>query len=429
MQRSDYSILEIHEKNILSFSPYLPEEDLNAICLENVGAMGLVQKQTASCGALMYSVYPDRGICFLDSICVDESIRGEGLGQMLYQALEEKMIAKGLREIRTRVVVPEENEAESFLEALGFEWLTEGELYYDIPLKELVRRLERMKDGMKKKEKGRNLKVLPVTKLSNADLAALPHVPFERELSFVLADDRPAGYVLVSADDEEGIVIRELSLTDDSAANHRLLYEAVSKLYTAYDIEEVIHFIVDEGAVRQLLDMITRENEEKEISAGLVMRKPISTDIPESFSMSSCALLIPRLNGIMAMLEDFGEGYEAEITALSDIAELDLIREEGKRPVSMFYEVADPKRAEGYDLHIISDLSVRDLSEEDREKVRKWMEESALVSFSQDEEEHLFISMVYPEMGGLIDPPVLKMLLDGFTEELDHLSALGHAAQ
>lgn len=429
MQKTDYTILEISEKNILSFSPYLPEEDLNAICLENVGAMGLVQKQTASCGALMYSVYPDKGICFLDSICVDESLRGEGLGQMLYQALEEKMIAKGLREIRSRVVVPEENSAESFLEALGFDWLAEGELYYDIPLKELVRRLERMKDRMKKKEKGRNLRVVPVTKLSNAELAALPHIPFEKELSFVLADDRLAGYVLVSAADEEGIVIRELSLTNDSAANHRLLYEAVSKLYTVYDMEEIIHFVVSEGAVRQLLDMITGEDEEKEISVGLVMGKTIGVDIPESFTMSHSALLTPRLNGILAMLEDFGEGYEAEITALSDIAELDLIREEGKRPVSIFYEVADPERAEEYDLHIISDLSVRDLSAEDREKVRKWREESALVSFSQDEEEHLFISMVYPETGGLIDPAVLKMLLDGFTEELDHLSALGNVAQ
>lgn len=39
MQKSDYSIQELNETNILSFSPYLPEENLHAISLENVGAI------------------------------------------------------------------------------------------------------------------------------------------------------------------------------------------------------------------------------------------------------------------------------------------------------------------------------------------------------------------------------------------------------
>lgn len=94
----------------------------------------------------MYSTYPKNMICFLDSICVDESLREEGLGRMLYGALEEKMIAEGLQEIRARVVFPEEVEAESFLEAIGFDRLAEGELYYDIPLAELVLLLSRVKD-------------------------------------------------------------------------------------------------------------------------------------------------------------------------------------------------------------------------------------------------------------------------------------------
>ncbi len=428
MQTSDYSIMELHEKNILSFSPYLPEDDLHRISLENAGALGLVKDGTSSCGALMYSVYQEEGICFLDSICVDESQRGQGLGQMLCQALEEKMISQGLREIRSRVVIPEENGAESFLEAQGYDWLAEGELYYDIPLKELVRRLEHMKGRMKKGEKGRNLRVMQAAKLPREQLAALPKVPFDKELSFVLTDDRVVGYALVSAVDGEGVMIRELSFTYDSAANHSLLYAAVSQLYTTFDIEEIIHFTVAEGGIRQFLEIITGENEEKEISVGLVMSKTIDVNIPEAFSISPSALLIPRLNGLMAMLAEFGEGYEAEITEAGGTAELDLIRPAGKRPVSVFYEVADPERAEGYDLHIISDLSLRDLSEEDQKKVGKWMEESTLVSFSRDEDEHLFIRTVYPEMGGLIDPPLLKTLLDGFTGELDHLSALDRIA-
>ena len=84
MQKTDYSILELNKKNILSFSPYLPEENLHAICQKNVGAMGLVKDKTASCGALLYSVYPEKGICFLDSICVDETQREQGNGCPLF---------------------------------------------------------------------------------------------------------------------------------------------------------------------------------------------------------------------------------------------------------------------------------------------------------------------------------------------------------
>ena len=425
MQNSDYSILELNEKNILSFSPYLPEELLEGIRLENVGAMGLVKDGTTSCGALIYSVHPENGVCFLDSLCVDESQREQGLGRMLYGALEEKMAAMGQKEIRTRVVIPEEETAESFFLAVGFNRSDALELYYDIPLKELVKRLEWMKSRMQDQKESR---VIPVSRLSENDLQDMPKFPFDPELSFVIKAGKETGFILVSCEKPAGITIPGMTLTEGTAANYRLFHAVVSKLYTAFDMNEVIHITVTEGQETEFLDLLLSEEGESDTSTGLVMAKTIGEDIPESFTVPASAHLVPRLNGILAMLEDFGEEYEAEILAGEDLAVLNLLRPEGKRPVSLYYEAEDPVRAEGYTLHLISELYLPLLSDEDQKKAAQWMEESSLVSFSQDEAGHVYISVVLPEADDMTDPAVLKEVLDDFLLELDTLSSLDRIA-
>ncbi len=132
-----YSILELNEENILSFAYYLPEDRLDEIGDEHVGGLGLVMDEVASCGALLYSIYPEEGTCYLESICVDKSRQKKGLGRMLFNALEELAAKEGCSEVDVKLYMPEEEDAKSFFESVGFNQYLERERFYEFMKEDL----------------------------------------------------------------------------------------------------------------------------------------------------------------------------------------------------------------------------------------------------------------------------------------------------
>ena len=426
MQKSGVSILELNEKNILSFASYLPEDRLEDIRKREVGGFGLVMDDSLACGALLYSLHHAERTGILESICVDRTLRGKGLGRMLDEKFEQKARESGMKEAGVRVYLPLEEDAEAFFEAVGYEHSEPHEFFCEFRSADIMAWLVSPGSGKpRREEKTDSLRITSVAKLPKKRKAALPEIPCDEELSFAAFDGSTLKACILAAGDDEGNVVVLQIKAEDQELTH--LFPLLEQAFHAY-----LNVIADGGVMylslslpeEQALADLLAKRKDISYSYSLNMAKTLTQEIPETFEIPYRAFLIPRINGISRMLSDFGEGYEHAVAAGADEVSIELIRGKEKQRVSLSYTLSDPENAFGYVLRIRSFIRQDLLNEEEKEKVERWRKESTMLSFSEDDRGELVPSVAMVEEEGLTDPVLLKEALDGFILELDHFESL-----
>lgn len=431
MGNQEYSIIELGTKNILSFKAYLQKEKLEWIRKENIGALGLVLDGNKACGALMYSFYPNEDTAYVESICVDKTLRNQGLGEMLYEAFEDKVYELGIIEAGARVVLPLESDYEGFLEAMGFNQSEPGERYYEFTASQLKSWLKDPKvEHIRKKcnKTGDEISV-PASKFSAKVKAQFADIPYKPKLSFGLKGSAEKVYSLADSDEEGNILIQEIKLGETITSECLLFLQFV----IAYYLKELtgegkLYITVTTNKQAELLKTIALMDNPSYVAC-LNMAKTIGEDIPVRFEMNYGAFVIPRINGISKMLSDFGEGYEHFVTYLEEDSVINLFRDEGKRQISLHYEVEDTNNAEDYVLSMITCIDKDELTEEEKELIPKWKENSALCSFTEEPGGRIYARAAVIENDGLVDPNFFKAVLDGFMTEVDSLQGIDRVLQ
>ncbi len=417
-----YSIMELSKENILSFAYYLPGDRLEDILKENVGAIGLVMDGVASCGALLYSLYPEEGTCFVESICVDNSQRKKGLGRMLFNALEEIAEKEGLGELDVKLYMPEEDGARSFFEAMGFNQYLERERYYEFSQENLMEILS----GSLKERKGKKGRIVrKVSELSGGRKKVLPEIPYDANLSFVEMDQKDiCQYILTSSDEKGNLIVlaSQLDMWDEENAVP-LVREAMNSYLEALPPDGILYVTAYDEQGAMLMNMLAGEKEYS-YSYVLVMAKNINDSILEVTDLKEIHTIIPRIQGLSKILEGLGDKYRHRLYVSEEDAIINLIREDGKLPVSLHYEVTEPETASAYTLKILAAIDLKELDARELDRVRQWQKESTMVSFNEDGVGNLYVRTFLLEREHLTDPELLKEVLDAFMLELDNFSGL-----
>ncbi len=417
-----YSIMELNKDNILSFAYYLPEDRLEEILKENVGALGLVMNEVASCGALLYSLYPREGICLLESICVDSSQRRKGLGRMLFNAFEKIVEKEGLREVDVKLYMPEEYSVKSFLEALGFNQYLERERFYEFSQSNL---LEILSHSLKENGKKKGRIIRRISQMSGRRKKIMEEIPYDEKLSFVEMDQKDVcQYILASSDEKGNIIIlaSQLDMWNEENAVP-LVREAIDTYLEALPPDGILYVTAYDEQGAMLVGMLSGK-EEYSYSYVLEMAKTISGAPSEEITLKEIHAIIPRIQGLSKILNDLGDKYRHNVYVGEEDAIINLTREEGKLPVSLHYEVTESETASAYTLKILSAIDLKELNARDLDRVRQWQKESAMVSFNEDGVGNLYVHTFLLEREYLTDPEFLKEVLDGFILELDSFSCL-----
>ncbi len=417
-----YSIMELSKENILSFAYYLPEDRLEEILKENVGGIGLVMDGVASCGALLYTLYPEEGTCSVESICVDNSQRNKGLGRMLFNAFEEIVEKEGLGEVDVNLYMPEEDGAKSFFEAMGFNQYLERERYYEFSQEDL----EEILSSTLKERKGKKGRIIrQVSQMSGGRKKPLSEIPYDENLSFVEMDQKDICQYILTSSDEKGnltILASQLDMWDEENPVP-LVREALSTYLETLPPDGILYVAAYDEQGARLMDMLAGEKEYS-YSYVLEMAKTIGDASLEKIELKEIHTIIPRIQGLSKILEDLGDKYRHNLYVSEEDAIINLIREEGKLPVSLHYEVTEPETASAYTLKILSAIDLKELNARELDRVRHWQKESTMVSFNEDREGNLYVRTFLLEREHLTDPVLLKEVLDGFMLELDNFASL-----
>ena len=426
MKNQDYAIIDLTEQNILSFASYLPDDRLEWIFKENVAAYGLLKNKKTACGAIMFSFYPEEGAAYLESICVDESLRRCGLGTMLYEEFEDEVRTNNTAEIRARIIIPDEDNVRIFLEANGFNRFENGERYYEFTKDDIMTWLKNPKSENIRKtllKDNRDI-VVPVSKASGDLKKLLPNIPYNPDLSYMFKDKEKENYILADADDEGNIIILDIALDLDDYPEYFLFLESAMLHYTQKLSESgKLYITVTSDAEAELIESLSFK-EEFEYSTRIDMAKTVSFNIPDFFDVPHSAFIVPRINGLSKMLSDFGEGYEHTVAYAGDNATINILRDADKPEVYLNYDLTDKGNAEGYELTMITCFYKSSLTKEQQEKFSKWREESAICSFTEDDDGHIFARAAIVEGKGLVSPTLLKAVLDSFMAEIDNMCSL-----
>lgn len=429
MRNQDYTILELGRQNILSFRNYLPQEKLELIRGDDVNAFGLLTEDNEACGALMYTVYPNENVAYLDSICVDESLRDQGLGTMLFEAFEKRCELMGIRELDADVVIPVEEEAMCFFMARGFDDPVPGDRIYEFTGEDI---LTWLKDPRTESIRKKFLKDDKMAALSLAEVSAdirkkLPQLSYNPKLSYVVEGKESKNYCLADRDDDGNVMILDIRLDTQNSpayflflrgvmANYANIIKKDGKLYIKATTDRRVDMIESLSFLGEFIYYTT-----------LRLTKKLEDPIPESFAVPYGAFLIPRINGVSKMLSDFGEGYEHTVAYDSEGVGIHILRGRDKPDVYLQYELEDTENAGDYTLSLITGFYKPSLTASDFERISEWKEESDMCSFSEDEE-HIFARAVILESEGLVNPDFLKTVLDGFMAEIDNMCGIHRLA-
>ena len=425
MNNQNYSIIELDRENVMSFANYLPENKLEWVCKNNVVALGLLNERNRSCGALMYSFYPDEGTAYIESVCVSKSLREQGLGTMLYEDFEDRVYHMGIEEVGARVVIPAEGDAKCFLESVGFNRIEFGERYYEFTMDEIYQWLMNPKTLNIKKRLLKDSKKLAVAVAESLPEVRknLPDIPYNPKLSYVFGGKEKKNCCLADADENGNIIIFNITLDMNDFPNYFI--------FLASAMERYIEHLSDDGKLYITVTTDRQDEILRALSFGhkfnysccVNMARTIGEKTPEKFEMPHVALLIPRINSISRMLSDFGDGYENTVTYTKGDAIINLVRSEDKPEIYLHYEVEDAENDEDFVLSMITCINKSELTKEQLESLSMWKEESILCSFTEDED-HLFASAAIIENRGPVSPELLKTVLDGFMREIDNLCTL-----
>ena len=423
-EKNDLSVIGINPGNVMSFAPYIAAEKRDGIRRENVGGLGLIKKGRRACGALLYSLYPEKKTALIDSIFIDVSLREMGFGTMLYEAFEEDVLSRGYLQTGVHIVLPADEEARCFFLEIGFDRETEGEVFYELTREGLKNwlALPRTAALKKKSDRVKGHDALRTDKIRSSEKSFLPGIRYDEKLSFV--EEGKKNYVLADRDDDGNIIVLTYNLDWDDPVREFHFLEQVSRFYIEEISENGIIYItsVDEDS-RRLISILAG-NTRLRYSYSVDMAKSLADDIPEEFAVDESSFLIPRINGISRMLSDFGEEYSHEVYITSGSAVIELDRAFPKRPVSIYYEYDDTDPRTPYTLNLISGFGTSGLLEADRIKIDEWKKESTLVEVSEDEKEKMIYAKTSLVEGqGLSAPGSLKSVLDSFISEIDQLSA------
>ena len=423
MGKQGYSILELTRNNILSFKSYLPTEKLAWIRRKDVGALGLIKDEKIACGALMYCFYPEEGTAFLESICIDETLRGQGLGSLLYEEFENKALEMGIEEIGARIVLPLEDDAESFLITNGFDRSEVGERFYAFTKEDIMAWLMNPKvESVRKSLLKDGRKVAVSLSKAPADVRKImPDIPYDPEISYVFDGKEKKNYSLAKKDDAGNIIIYDILLDMNDAPQYFLFLEAVMAMYAnKLSGEEKLYVTITSDRQDEILRSLSFKDEFEYLGT-VNLAKAIQDKSQNAPQLSYRALVIPRINGVSKMLSDFGEGYEHTVAYAGDEATINILRGEGKPEVYLSYEYTGGERADSYTLSMITCFNKKELSEEQICKLTKWKEDSAMCSFAEDEDGRIFARAALIETEGLVNPDLLKTVIDGFMNEIDNM--------
>ena len=433
--------IEITEKNILSFEPYISDEHIAMIRQRDTGAIGLLMENMRSCGALFYRKNEDEGSVFVESLYVEESVRRNGGGTLLLNTMYKKLgvihsdeadeaysdepggvrqeeHGEPYRDVVVRILPECVGTLKPFLEAVGYEDFVPGEWIFEI---ESIDIEEWMKSDVTKDaiQKAKDKKDR-VSTIDQNDITAgkIPSdVEFDSDISYKTGD---GGYILSTRAGDNDILIQEINLPEDNDDKNTALLYTACKSYAAIQKDiGATHFYT--GA-QELRDLISSFFPRAEVSQVLYAYTDI--DKPEGrIRIDRSTFTIPRINTIAKMLDD------ADIPAWVDYDSKEghaiyLDREDDKRRIFITCEMADDL-GENFMTTISSAFLIDDLDAPEKKKLYEWKEKPGIAAVSIDEDTGMATCEVNIPEGMLPqDEETFIGMLKTFMKEVDTLSAV-----
>lgn|GEM_PF-4151968 len=350
--------VDLNEKNILSFEPYIPTEYLELILQEDYFGIGAV-RGTAACGAVMLHYERESSVLKMLSVCVDEAVRKQGIGERLFDQVKGLAESLPVKTIEYDYIEPERVEDRGYLYRLGFAQIVPEESLYEIDGEDLRSFLaeERMKPYQRACKKW-------AAKGVYLRMGELP--------GHLRAD-----YRLEGADERRSIIIVHKNMAKGAlyvqhmANNSYLLRLMINRGATPEQMSGMLY-----GVLREIAGLLTKngrvtihelrpasqdlfdffsEGYMDKIHQSTVYRgiyRLEGVNASASLSLTEYDILFPRMNALMYYFS--GIGRESLLLQEESSVLLEVKRDKAKLPFFFRYIVEDPDDLTAFCLEAIT---------------------------------------------------------------------------
>ena len=320
MKNNEKRLVKITRENQQLFSRCIPDTFKKVLFQKGMNAVGIVAWDGQGCGAAVSTL--EEGDIRILSVYVEPEYRRMGMGTELVRALQGfvSKAGQGTRRLRIEYPYPKMGEMELFLFRCGFQTEAEGNQIYYVPVRhvqdlDLLKKSFPLTEGeiIVMREMPEEQKIRWLRRFCND----LPQSFSPRQAGGALLEENSFlymnkgtadGFVICSHLEDDSIYLAVLYSEKKAVkALPALLRAALSSLLPRYE-DKILCFAAATHSGRQLAEHLCRGHEEKirmETMRTSVWRAE-DPDRQVEYDPLGEVNLIPRLNGLSAVLDDMG---------------------------------------------------------------------------------------------------------------------------
>lgn len=415
----DFKTIDITPDNILSFAPYLHEEDQSSITTPGAGGIGLLTDDGHSCGALLYKTNTDEHSVFIESLFVDEQVRKQGGGTLLLQSFDDIM-KKDFDTAAARILPDASEELAIFYENAGFDDIIDGDGFFKLDSTHLKEWLT-SKLGQKFSviASRYSIHLTACDKLPSKYLGNLPDIDYDGDISFMDIDGDNGSYILAVHPNDSDLIVNRINITNTANAyGASFLYKVLSKYAKKLKNDGSLYIMAHTAEEKEMLSALFEGASQLDVQ--YVVKNYVEAE-SDPVVITNSAFLMPRINHMVKLLDD--AGYSASVITTPPLGQsITLDREDGKRPINIAYKVMDDS-GDAFELELSGMIVLDELTDEEKDKLKALENKPGIADISiAPDFDKAFLSTTMIESFTPTDGDAFLNVLTSFINELDNLS-------
>ncbi len=409
--------ISLTQSNILSFEQYIPQDQMQHIAEDDWYGLGVV-KDNIACGAAMLWYISKEKTAVLPYFMIDERMRGQGLGKILYNAVEELAVSIGANKLETRIFMPEQAEAQTLLIREGFENFTDEQWVLEVTGKLLMEYLsdEDASGRLKAASNKYSDKIVPLKKLTQSQKNEINASGMDDDLSFaIISGQKAGGSILVNRTEDGKPMITDFAVEPEFAPVSLALI-AKCLLYIAKDIKKDGIFYIRAGRKKErdlLIELAGDYFSQAVLNYTCHSVKQIAEDdILREFTVSDEDFLLIRAQSVADMLaeEDYEVYFSSEDGGAISVSKPGTMLPE----LLMFYEWDGDEEHMAYRLVALSNLPDMGGGVFPSELIAQ---SCAMVNISESDGK-IVARAALAEYGGISDIDTIRSFIEEFWREI-----------
>jgi GNAT superfamily N-acetyltransferase len=309
-------------ENGLAFRPYIVAEHFNALLKEGNRGVGLLTEDGRAAGAIVCAREGDALV--INSIFVDESVRGQGAGALLVdnaKALSHKLGTA----LCARYAYPEQREMDLFFRKMGFIGPEDGNVVFSVPL-ETIRNCDFLRKDFPEADRMLPFHELPKRALLDygtrigkdipafADMERAPGTPIPEATLACLHDGRICSFIVSTVSEDGSLCLYSLYSEKSRAKNLYVLIQAALRALCERGGEgDALHVAAHNEAGLKIIEHLLREapGEALRNTVRSMVFRPIGersvTEMEEiDKAIPVLDMLMPKLSGLSELMRELG---------------------------------------------------------------------------------------------------------------------------